>query len=144
MEFPASRCAKTIGLSVPTDLRGSWAKEKACTTGMIRSRNCQKARVTAKPPIGTSPHFSDLRTNQELSYRGRNRKGRLVKVGVSQLVFQSVKDIRQRMLGLVKHHVVRARYGHHDHESVPMILNFAAELRSFAFLAQVVGERTDT
>jgi hypothetical protein len=23
------------------------------------------------------------------------------------------------MLGLVKHDVVRARYGHHDHESVP-------------------------
>jgi hypothetical protein len=36
------------------------------------------------------------------------------------------------MLGLVKHDVVRARYGHDDHESVPVILNFAAKLRSFA------------
>jgi hypothetical protein len=27
------------------------------------------------------------------------------------------------MLGLVKHDVVRARYGHHDDESVPVILN---------------------
>jgi hypothetical protein len=36
------------------------------------------------------------------------------------------------MLGLVKHDIVRARYGHQDHESVPVILNFAVELRSFA------------
>jgi hypothetical protein len=36
------------------------------------------------------------------------------------------------MPGLIKHDVVRARYGHNDHESVPVILNFAAELRSFA------------
>ena len=36
------------------------------------------------------------------------------------------------MPGLVKHDVVRARYGHHDHESVPVILNFSVELRSFA------------
>ena len=48
------------------------------------------------------------------------------------LDFQWSKAIRQRMLGLVKHDVVRARYGHHDHEPVPVILNFAAELRSFA------------
>jgi hypothetical protein len=46
--------------------------------------------------------------------------------------FNRSKAIRQRMLGLVKHDVVRARYGHHDHESVPVILNFAVELRSFA------------
>src|ERR1700678_3901736 len=46
--------------------------------------------------------------------------------------FNRSKAIRQRMLGLVKHDVVRARYGHHDHESVPVILNFAAELCSFA------------
>jgi hypothetical protein len=46
--------------------------------------------------------------------------------------FNRSKAIRQRMLGLVKHDVVRARYGHHDHESVSVILNFAAELRSFA------------
>jgi hypothetical protein len=36
------------------------------------------------------------------------------------------------MFRLVKHDVVRTRYGHHDHESVPVILNFAAELCSFA------------
>ena len=42
------------------------------------------------------------------------------------------KAVRQGMLGLVKHDVVGARYGHHDHESVPVILNFAVELRSFA------------
>ena len=47
--------------------------------------------------------------------------------------FNRSKAIRQRMPGLVKHDVVRARYGHHNHESVPLILNFAAELRSFAF-----------
>ena len=46
--------------------------------------------------------------------------------------FNRSKAIRQRMLGLVKHDVVRARYSHHDHESEPVILNFAAELRSFA------------
>ena len=46
--------------------------------------------------------------------------------------FNRSKAIRQRMPGLVKHDVVRAGYGHHDHESVPVILNFAAELRSFA------------
>jgi hypothetical protein len=46
--------------------------------------------------------------------------------------FNRSKAIRQGMLGLVKHDVVSARYGHHDHESVPVILNFAAELRSFA------------
>jgi len=54
--------------------------------------------------------------------------------GGSELVAHSIgqKAIRQRMLGLVKHNVVRARYGHHDHEPVPVILNFAAELRSLA------------
>jgi hypothetical protein len=36
------------------------------------------------------------------------------------------------MLGLIKHDVVRAGYGHHDHESVPVILNFAVELGSSA------------
>ena len=36
------------------------------------------------------------------------------------------------MLGLVKHYVVRTRYGHHDHEAIAVILNFAAEIRSFA------------
>src|ERR1700723_781562 len=36
------------------------------------------------------------------------------------------------MPGLVKHDVVRARYGHHDHQSEPTVLNFAAELGSFA------------
>src|SRR5205085_1377715 len=36
------------------------------------------------------------------------------------------------MLGLVKHDVIRAGYGHHDHESISAILNFAAELRSSA------------
>jgi hypothetical protein len=45
--------------------------------------------------------------------------------------FKRSKAVRQRMLGLVKHDVVRAGYGHHNHESVPVILNFAAELRSF-------------
>jgi hypothetical protein len=35
------------------------------------------------------------------------------------------------MLGLIKHDVVSARHGHHDHESVPVILNFAVEFRSF-------------
>ena len=52
-----------------------------------------------------------------------------VRVGFA---FNRSKAIRKRMLGLVKHDVVRARYGHHDHESEPVILNFAAELRSFA------------
>jgi hypothetical protein len=46
--------------------------------------------------------------------------------------FNRSKAIRQRMPGLVKHDVVRARHGHHDHESVPVILNFTVELRSFA------------
>jgi hypothetical protein len=36
------------------------------------------------------------------------------------------------MLGLVKQDFVRARYGQHEHEAVPVILNFAVELRSFA------------
>src|ERR1700691_1545050 len=45
--------------------------------------------------------------------------------------FDRSKAVRQRMLGLVKHDVVHARYGHHDHESVPVILNFASEFRSF-------------
>ena len=35
------------------------------------------------------------------------------------------------MPGLVEHDVVRAWYGHLDHESVSVILNFAVELRSF-------------
>jgi hypothetical protein len=54
--------------------------------------------------------------------------------GGSELVALSnrSKAVRQRMLGLVKHDVVRARYGHRNHETVALILNFAAELRSFA------------
>ena len=45
------------------------------------------------------------------------------------------------MLGLVKHDVVRTRYGHHDHESVSVILNFTTELRPFG--AQFSHRRGD-
>ena len=52
------------------------------------------------------------------------------------------------MFGLVKHHVVCARYGHHDHESPSVILHFAVELCPFTLqfndrLRDVVAHQGD-